>query len=287
MKKIFLFASFVFSLGSFSQKLTNSLSFQKGQKLEMITKGKSVISMEMMGQAMETKIEATITRLFDVEDVANGIATIEHKMKRMQLNVEAPMAGSQTFDSENEKDMKGEGGKAMEKALKNKYKMSVDARGKITMVKADDDNPNKTEGNNQNDMMEGAMSQLASGMELPKAGEITDLSILPNKEIIKGESWSDSSKGMKSSYVLTDITPTDILIDYTETGSTERAQEANGMEIKISTKDKTSGKIILDRKTRLLKERTSTTDSEGTMEMMGQTVPMTTKSTKTVTVKSI
>jgi hypothetical protein len=287
MKKIFLFASFVFSLGSFSQKLTNSLSFQKGQKLEMITKGKSVISMEMMGQAMETKIEATITRLFDVEDVANGIATIEHKMKRMQLNVEAPMAGSQSFDSENEKDMKGEGGKAMEKALKNKYKMSVDAKGKITMVKADDDNPNKTEGNNQNDMMEGAMSQLASGMELPKAGELTDLSILPNKELSKGESWSDSSKGMKSSYVLTDITPTDILIDYTETGSTERAQEANGMEIKISTIDKTSGKIILDRKTGLLKEKTSTTDSEGTMEMMGQTVPMTTKSTKTVTVKSI
>ncbi len=57
------------------------------------------------------------------------------------------------------------------------------------------------------------------------------------------------------------------------------------MELKISSKDKTTGKIVLDKKTGLLKEKNSTTASEGTMEIMGQSVPMTTKITKVVTVK--
>ena len=143
MKQFFLVAAVAISVTGFSQKINNKLLFQKGQKLEMVSKVNSVVSMEMMGQSMDTKIDATITRSFDVEDVANGAATIEHKMKRMQMSFESPMAGSQSFDSDKEADMKGDGGKAMEKALKNKYSMTVDAGGKITAVKSDDDNPNK------------------------------------------------------------------------------------------------------------------------------------------------
>src|SRR3712207_393258 len=143
MKQFFLVAALAISVTGFSQKVSNKLAFQKGQKLEMITKVNSVVSMEMMGQSMETKVDATVTRSFDIEDVANGVATIDHKMKRMQMSIEAPMAGAQSFDSDNEADMKGEGGKQMEKALKNKYTMSVDALGNVTAIKADDDNPNK------------------------------------------------------------------------------------------------------------------------------------------------
>ena len=51
----------------------------------------------------------------------------------------------------------------------------------------------------------------------------------------------------------------------------------------MSSKDKTTGKIILDKSTGLLKERTATTDSQGTMEMMGQSLPMNIKVTKKVT----
>lgn len=287
MKQFFLVAAIAISVTGFSQKVPNKLHFQKGQKLEMVAKVNSVISMEMMGQAMDTKIDATITRVFDVNDVTNGAATIEHKMKRMQMNIEAPMAGTQTFDSENEKDMKGEGGKAMEKALKNKYSMTVDAGGKITAVKADDDNPNKTESAEGADMMSGAMAGMAAGMELPKAGDLSEFKILPEAGAAKGESWTDTTGGNKAMYTVTDITDADILINYTEEGTTEKTQEANGMELKISSKDKTTGKITIDKKTGLLKEKTGTTTSEGTMDMMGQTVPMNTKVTKVITVTGL
>lgn len=287
MKQFFLVAAFAISVTGFSQKVSNKLSFQKGQKLEMITKVNTVVSMEMMGQAMDTKIEATVTRIFDVADVTAGVATIEHKMKRMQMNIEAPMAAAQTFDSENESDMKGDGGKAMEKALKNKYTMSVDAMGKVTAIKADDDNPNKNSPEKAaTDMLGGSMGQQA-GAVLPKVGDMSEFKILPSREVSKGETWSDSTKGVKATYTIADITATDVIINFTEEGKTERTQEANGMELKIATKDKTTGKITLDAKTGLLKEKSGVTNSEGTMEIMGQEVPMTTKTTTITTTKGL
>ncbi len=287
MKQLFLVAAIAFATTGFAQKVNNKLTFQKGQKLEMTSKVNTLISMEMMGQAMESKIDATVTRLFDVEDVTNNSATIEHKVRRIQMNFEAPMQGVQTFDSDNEKDMKGDGGKVMEKALKNKYSMTVDAGGKITAVKADDNNPNNTPKKEDADMMSTALAQFAAGFDLPKTGDTSEFMILPPKELAKGESWTDSSKNIKTVYTLADVTDADIIVNYTEEASTSRIQEAMGQEITMNSKDKTTGKIILDKKSGLLKEKTATTNSEGNMEMAGQTMPMNTKTTKTVTVKAI
>jgi hypothetical protein len=103
----------------------------------------------------------------------------------------------------------------------------------------------------------------------------------------KGETWTDSTKVSKTVYTLADITANEIVVNYTEHGTTERTQEANGMELKISSKDVTTGKITIDGATGLLKSKTGDTVSDGTMEMMGQTIPLKTKVTKTITVKSI
>lgn len=284
MKQVLSFALIALAMNASAQKINNKIAFQKGQKLEMVSKVNSTISLEMMGQAIDSKVDATITRTFDVEDAgANGV-TIEHKVKRVQTNLEIPMQGTQTFDSENEKDMKGESGKAMEKALKNKYTMTV-ADGKVTTVKADDDNPNKN-ASADDDMMGATMAQIVPGFDLPKAGDKFELAVLPAKELAKGDSWTDTANQVKAVYTVSDITATDIVINYTEEGSTSRKQDAMGQEMTISSKDKTTGKIILDRKSGILKERTATTTSEGNMEVAGQSMPMNTKTTRTTTVKT-
>jgi len=280
MKNFLLPAAIAITFNGFAQKVSNQLSFPKGQKLEMEVKVNSTISQGMGG---DSKVDVIINRIFDVNDVTNGNATIEHKLKRIQVSFEAPMMGTQTFDSDKESDMKSEQGKQMEKALKNKYSMTVDATGRVTAVKKDDDNPN-TESKND-DMMANMLSQFASGMEVPKVGDKTDFTILPSKEVGKGDSWTDSANNMKAVYTVADITDNEVIIDYTEEGKTERKQEAMGMEIKINSTDKSTGKIILDRTTGVLKSKTTAMNSDGVMEVMGQTVPMTTNTTRTITVK--
>ncbi|RYY98222.1 MAG: hypothetical protein EOO11_08730 [Chitinophagaceae bacterium] len=279
MKKVFLLGALALSLAGQAQKVTVKPSFTKGQKLEVVTKANTVLSIEMPGQTMENKIDATITRSFDIEDASASGATIEHKIKRMQMNFSSPM-GAQKFDSESEADMKSEGGKAAEKALKNKYTLTVDGNGKITHVKLDDKNPNTEESKG---MMSSAVEQMGAG-GVPKIGSSTELTILPVGGVAKGDTWSDSTNSTKSSYTVSDITADEVIVTFTTEGKTERTQEANGMEISINSVDKSTGTIKVDLKSGIMKERVSTTNSEGTMEVMGQSVPMTTKTEATVTV---
>lgn len=278
MKQFFLVAGLAFSLAGMAQKITVQPAFQKGQKIQVLTKVNSNVSMEMMGQSMETKVDATVTRTLDVADVQGGNSTIEHKINRVQMDIEAPMAGKQSFDTDDAEAMKGEGGQAMGKTIKSKFSMTVDKDGKVTAVKPDADYPSS-----EQNPMAGAMSNVG---ELPKVGSTMELVVLPAGGLEKGTQWTDNTNGHNIAYTVTDITGDAILLSFTDQTKTDRKQEMNGMEIAISTTDKTTGTINLDRKTGLLKERVSTTNSEGTMEMMGQSVPMTTKTMMTTTVSA-
>lgn len=290
MKSFFLLGAVVLSSTLFAQKVPNKLAFQKGQKFEVITVVDNVNSMEMMGQSMDMKMNMTTTRTLDIGEVSKDIATIESKVKRMQFSFEG-MGKTESFDSEKEEDMKGEGGKMAEKGLKNKYTMKVDGSGKILEVKADDDNPNKNDSVQQDDMMGGALQGVMEGFNLPKAGDRLELGILPSQAVSKGSTWTDTTSAnkdekRKASYTVADVTDSEVLIDFTEEVSAKTMKENMGMEINIDRKDKSSGKITLDRKTGFLKQQVVTIKSEATAEMMGQTMPVNSTTTKTITVKT-
>lgn len=287
MKKIFLPALLIFSMAGQAQKVSNTLAFQKGQKLEVVTTVKS--NSEMMGQTMDLNIVAI--RLLDIEDVSNGNAVIESKMKRMQFHFDG-MGKSESFDSEKESDRNSDMGKNFEKALKNKFTMTVDPTGKITAVKADDDNPNTVQDEAKGgDMVSGMMAGLMDGFSLPKAGDVTEFSILPGREVGKGERWTDTTSAnpdekRKASFTVAEVTASEVIIDYTEDIATRMTQENMGMEVTIDKKDKSTGRILLDRKTGLLKQRTVNTETSGTASVMGQEIPLDSKATKTIMVSS-
>jgi hypothetical protein len=288
MKQFLGLICIVASLTSFSQS-SNKLSFSKGQKLEMIAKVKAVVTQDVMGQSMDVNINSTINRLFDIEDVKNGTATIEHKIKRVQFNFDA-MGQTQAFDSEKEEDMKGEMGKSMEKNIKNKYTLTVSPEGSIVSVKADDDNTNKTAEKGA-DMMANMMAQFAEGLEVPKAGDLFPLQLKSKGTVAKGQTWTDSVATGETgliTYKVNDVTASDILIDYSSESNSKKKQDVgNGMSMDISIKNMVTGKITLDKKSGLVRERTVETNGSGTMEVMGQTIPMKTKMTGSVVVTGL
>ena len=289
MKNVLLLALVAFGLNSAAQKAAVKVSFQKGQKLEMVGQTNAVVTQEIMGNAMEMKINSTITRSFDVEDVAANNAIIEHKVKRVQFNFEG-MGQSQNFDSEKEEDMNGEMGKSVEKTIKNKYKMTVDQAGNVVSVKQDDDNPNPTGNNESADMMSQMMSQFAEGLEVPKAGDKTAFNVLPAGGVTKGQSWTDSlTTGEKGfvKYTVSDINNSEVIIDYSAEGTLTKTQDAMGTIATVNMKSKTSGKITVDRKTGLLKQKTILGEGKGAVEVAGQSIPMTTKVSGTIAVKAL
>lgn len=289
MKKLVLPLLMVAALATNAQNLTNKLAFKKGQKLEVTTQVASVATQELMGQTMDINVAATLNHSYDVEDVSTTGAVIEHKVKRLQMSFEG-MGQSEKFDSENEADLKSEMGKAAEKSIKNKYTMTVDANGNVVTVKADDDNPNTPGGGD--DMMGQMLSQMSLGLDIPKAGDPTPFKILPTSgNLAKGYTWTDSltkaeEKGFNK-YTIADITNNEILIDLSGQSTSSKAQEAQGMQMTINMDSKLTGKITLDRKSGLLKQRVVTTEGSGSVEVAGQSIPITNKITVTTNVSGV
>jgi hypothetical protein len=288
MKKLFLVLAASTGLGVAAQKNDGGkISFPKGQKLEMTAQTKAIITQEVAGQSMDMNVNSTIIRSFDIEDVTNGTAKIEHKVKRLQFSFDV-MGQSQSFDSDKPEDLKSELGKSLEKSVKNKYTISVDEKGTIVTIKADDDNPNKEQESSSNDMMGNMMGQFAEGLEVPKTGDVISLKVVTAGALTKGQSWTDSLSGGETGivkYTVTNVTPSEILIDYISEGNTKRKQDVGGgMEVDVALNSKTTGIITLDRKSGLLKQRTLNSEGSGNMEVMGQKIPMKSKITGTVTV---
>jgi hypothetical protein len=287
MKKLFLLFAITAGLGVAAQKNGGGkISFPKGQKLEMTAQTKAIITQEVGGQSMDMNISSTITRSFDVEDVSNNTAKIEHKVKRLQFAYDV-MGQAQSFDSDKPEDLKTDLGKNFEKSVKNKYTMSVDENGTIVSVKTDDDNPNNTK-ESSTDMMGNMMGQFAEGLEVPKTGDVISLKAVTAGGLTKGQSWTDSLSGGETGtvkYTIMDVTPSEILISYISEGNTKRKQEVGGgMEVDVAINNKTTGVITLDKKSGLLKQRTLTSEGSGNMEVMGQKIPMKSKVTGTITV---
>ncbi len=285
MKKFFLLSAIAWAFIGTAQKTGNPLTFPKGQKLEMTAQTKAIITQEVMGQSMDMNVNSTIVRSFDIEEVNNGTARIEHKIKKLQFDFDA-MGQAQTFDSEKPEDMKSEIGKSLEKSIKNKYSMSVDPTGTIVSIKADDDNPNPE--TKSEDMVANMMGQFAEGLEVPKSGDIISLKIKTSGDLAKGKSWTDSLSGEETGtvkYTVSNITASEVLIEYISEGTTKKKQEVGGgMEMDVNLKNKTTGTITLDKKSGLLKQRTVDSQGAGTMEVMGQSIPMKSKITGTITV---
>jgi hypothetical protein len=146
MKKVFsLFVVATVSTAAFSQSITNKLSFQKGQKLEVYTQINRNSKQELMGQSMESNATAAITSTLVVNEVNPSGAAMESLMKRIKF--ENSMFGREdNFDSDNKEDMKGEMGRMMSKALSSKYTMVVDANGTVTAVKQPEEEKAKRTG---------------------------------------------------------------------------------------------------------------------------------------------
>jgi hypothetical protein len=289
MKKVFLIAAIAFSTHGFAQQANVKLNLPKGQKLEMVTEMKKSTTLEVMGQSMESSVTSTMTEMFDVEDAGPSGATVEHKVKRLVFNTEGGMGGNQSFDSEKESDMKGQIGKMLEKSIKNKYTMKLDAKGNVTEVKVDDDNPNAKKNSQEEQIAQMVSSQLGLALGIPKVGEASIFRILPGRELKAGESWTDSSSSNGISkttiYKVNAISDTEVTLDFTEQVVTKVTQQMMGQEATINNTDKSTGKVIIDKNTGVLKQRTSTVDSKGTIDAQGMTIPVAGKTTLTISMK--
>ena len=287
MKKLVVIFSFlIISITAISQKVSGKLKFEKGQTIEVSMQVKNMTAQQAMGQAIDFDAEGSAIQSCKVTSATNENTSLHQQPQKISFTFDG-MGKKHSFDSDNQKDLDGQFGKPMKELLGKTYNIVLDPTGKILKVQ-----PEKT----TTPKLDGPMMQIGSMLKdlmdimlPPKKDAASFFKVLPKNEVSKGESWADSSENVNgkfnTSYTLTDITDSTIVIDFTGNSVTKRKAEMMGNESTTVMNNKTTGKIILDKLTGIIREKTSTIESNGSTVVMRNTVPVTSKTTILIKVK--
>jgi hypothetical protein len=286
LHKLFLPAVFIFSINTLAQTSTGKLSLTKGLKLQIDNSVKSVITQEMMGQSMEIKIDANTTHQVEVKDKKDSSYLVTSTFTKLKTSGSA-MGQELNFDSDKKEDMESETGKAMKDRLNVPKDIEINVLAKVinapkTVTKKDE----PASGGGMMDMMKNIMG----GENDESNGADQAFEILPAGKKI-GDNWSDSTitSEVKTyrQYTLKQINGNIATISISGKQLVNKQMEQQGMQITVTSDGKLSGEGTVDMTTGILQKKTTSLDSTGSAEVMGQSIPVTTKTTSVLTVKNL
>ncbi len=258
-----------------SQAQTVNLS--KGQLITITIT--STQDMEMTG--MQIKNNSTSTSLLQVNDAGKDNFTASYKLNKLNLNMEM-MGQQQSFDSEKPEDKDSEMGKSLGGKIGKDVAILINKNTGEVIVK--DPEADTSSAGGQENPLEGIMESFGAAGDDATAG--TAFFVLP-KGKKNGDSWTDSSSTNKmkevKTYTLKSMEAGIATIQLFSTMQGSSSIETQGMQMDMSLSAKTEGEILVDAKTSLVKKRSSVMDLTGTLDMMGQSVPITSKAIVNIT----
>ena len=277
-----LFAAIsLFTISSQAQTSSGKLTLSKGQKIQIENNIKSVINQEMMGQSMEITIDASLVHQVEVKDKKANSYLLTSTLTKLTTNGSA-MGQEMKFDSDKKEDLESETGKAIKDQLN--VGMDVELGDNAKLIAGIKKDTNSTKGSQLLDMVNNVTG--ASADETNGADAAFD--IIP-KGKKAGDSWSDSTITAEiktyRNYTFKEATGNLATIVLNGKQITKKVVEQQGMEITVSMDGKLTGEGIVDMRTGILKQRTTVLDGTGSAEVMGQSIPVTTKVTTITTVK--
>lgn len=277
----FLFSSFI----SFSQKINGRLNFETGQIVNISVQMKSFITQHTGGQAIDFNIDAIGEHAFKVTNATADNNTLHHQFQRISFKFDG-WGRKMNFDSKNEIDLNGIFGKPIKEMLEKSYDMIVDSNGKVMMVL-----PEKiqlTENDSRMAIINNLLKDIFGLVQPPQKGKASFFNVLPATEAGKGDAWTITQEinggTEEAAYAITDINDSTIVVGFAKNSSMVTKAEMMGSETTTTMSNKSTGKIILDRITGLIKEKTESIESNGNTVSSFGTLPVNSKTSITISV---
>jgi hypothetical protein len=270
----------------FSQKAEPRLILKQNEEVDISMQVKTTIVQQAMGQAIDFSIDATGIHSFRVTNATDENFTLNHRLSRIIFTVDG-MGQKRNFDSDLEKDQAGPFGKPITEMISKKYDMIIDPAGNTLMAI-----PEKIElsaSNNQMALIANMLKDIISLVQPPAKGAASFFKVLPDSGISKSVPWTevyDTGEGkIESAFAVTDINDSTIVVDFAANSVTVSKAEIMGNPTTTTLNNKSTGKIILDRSTGIIREKTINTNAAGNTETSFGTIPVTSKSTTVITVR--
>lgn len=275
--KFVLFLAITFS-SPFLLYAQNALQLKKDQVITVT----SVTSMDAdMGMGMQMKNNSnSVNKLVVIgEDDKNFLLT--NTLTSIRLTLDA--MGQQTdYDSDKAEDRNSEMGKAVGERLNKTDSIQIDKKSGSLILSYKDNNSISQDPPNP---MQGIMDAMGSSEQenLPVTNAFF---IIPTGKKV-GDTWTDSSTNKNSktvkTYILSAIDKNMATIRLAGTIQINTAQEIQGAAVNISMTTALMGDIITDIQTGLVSKQTLLSDVSGTIDMMGQSMPVSSKVASTFT----
>lgn len=287
-KKTIVFLSFLIaSTFTFAQTVSGKLKFEQGQVLAIELKTKSTISQQAMGQTIDFTVDATANHSYTATNATDDNTTLRHEVQKINFAFDG-MGQKQKFDSDNEKDLKGPFGKPVKDMLEKKYDMIIDPSGNVKM--AFPEKITLAEGDSRMAIITNMLKGVIDLVQPPQKGKPSFFYALLDTVSSVGSTWKttaiENGGNSETEFKIAEINDTTIVIDFTENSNSETKAEMMGNPTTTRLKNKSTGKIILDRATNIIQEKNFITESTGSTETSFGDLPVTSKTTTTIVVKA-
>lgn len=106
---------------------------EQGQKFDITMQVKTSVVQQAGGQSIDFNVDATGNHSYKVTNATEENSTLHHELQRVRFSFEG-MGPRRSFDSNEEKDLKGPFGKPMKEMLEKSYDIIIDTNGKTLMA---------------------------------------------------------------------------------------------------------------------------------------------------------
>ncbi len=268
MKKIIMAAAVLYSVGAHAQSASHGgVQLQKGQVINSSTTAETDIDISM--GTMKNNIGAKAKMIVIGENPSSYTLTLQTVSMKMSMD---GMGQNMSFDSDKPEDMNGEVGKTFSGKFTKLDTFQVSKKdGKTTLL-------SQPAEEQENPMMMGMGNQQNNGF----SGAFL---VLPSTKI--GFSWMDSATlkttKTKTTYTLQSIDNGVATVKQSSTMDGTNEFETQGMTMNMTINMKTEGIIKVNAQSGTVISNNSNIDMTGSMDAMGQQIPITSKIVSTST----
>ena len=274
MKRIYIsLLALAISGLAFSQA---SLKLSNGQKI-IVESSTDIQASLTMGMEL-TSNSATVNALEVKNSTANNY-TVSNALTKMKVSMNM-MGQSNNYNSDNKEGNNEDMAKIFDEKLNKQVTVLVDNKtGAATIEKKKE---KKADDTDDADPTAGLMKMFADNSD--EAIVAGAFEMIPKGKSV-GESWADTTtaKDMKMirTNTLKSITGNEAVIQSVIVSTGKNKLNFQEMEFEVKSETKTNGEIIMDLSSGLVKKRTNVADITGSIQMMGQDMPISAKSTTT------
>ncbi|MBP6287910.1 MAG: hypothetical protein KTQ13_12005 [Ferruginibacter sp.] len=283
-KTALLLSGILVSVIAFSQTAAvkpinpGKIQLSDGQK---IIAASSIAIEADMGMGMQLNSNTASENILEVKSSTAKDYTITSTLTK--LKVDFNMAGQSTnYDSEKNSTPSSDIEKTFSERLNKPVDVILDNTTGTATLK---EKQKKSDGEEENPMG-GLMNAFAESSDDAVVSGAFEL-IPAGKSI--GDSWSDTTRSKEMTtirnYTLRSVSGNDALIQLDAVTTASNKLDFQGMEFEFKSTTKSTGEITSDISTGQIKNKNTKADITGTIQLMGQDMPVTAKVTSTGTYK--